>query len=61
MTYTYTDEEWLALYEAEYEDIDDEILDEADEKFGYWELEEGTYEVEDKWYVYVIQRHYETK
>ena len=58
---TYTTEEWLALYEAEYEDIDDEILDEADEKFGYWELEEGTYEVEEAWYVYVIQRHYETK
>ena len=34
-----TDLQWLLVYEREYLDIDDEILDEADEHFGWTDLE----------------------
>ena len=34
-----TDLQWLLMYEREYLDIDDEILDEADEHFGWTDLE----------------------
>ena len=55
-----TDSEWLLRYEAEYLDIDDEILDEADDHFGWTDLEPDEVDkvMHDGWYLYVIKRHH---
>ena len=55
-----TDLQWLLMYEREYLDIADEILDEADEYFGFTDLtnEEIDAKMHDGWYLYVIKRHH---
>jgi len=55
-----TDEDWLNLYKEEFADIPDEILDEADEHFGFTDLDNDKIEmiITDDWYIWVMKRYH---
>lgn len=53
-----TDEEWLQLYLKEYAEIPDDILDEADEHFGFTDIDNINIVITDDWYIWVAKRYH---
>lgn len=51
--------DWLAYYDTVAEEIDDGILDEADEQFGIGISEGETLVIPDAYYIWVAQKHHE--
>ena len=51
--------DWLEFYNRVAEDIDDDILDEADELFGLDDLEEvDSDDIPDEYYIYCASTYY---